>query len=310
VPELAGLLGDVMIETIIETPAEIAAGGCSVQMIRGAWPKPLERHVWKGDRTIVATLLRSPPYRAEAHYAGTAGTYERIGNVFLVPPDCELIGRSTGGKYRAIRCVFEPDDDRELLDTMRSLNAVQLGKCLDIGTATITSLMNRLLQEIVAPGFAAEALVDSLGSALLIESVRLLRGATVLPDRSGKRGLQPRHLRLIDDYLDGLETGSPRISEIARLCGFNAHYFCKLFRLRTGQSLGRYLTDSRIRRAERLLAETELPLKEIAFRLGFANAANFSTAFRTERRQAPSAYRNQMRPSLVSFEPSKPRPLR
>jgi AraC family transcriptional regulator len=294
---------------MMETTAEIAAAGCIVQMIRGDWPKPLEQHIWKGDRTIVSMLLQSPPYRAEAHYAGTSPKYERIGNVFLVPPDCELIGRGTGGKFRAIRCVFHPNDDHELLDTTRSLNSVQLGKSLDIGTTTIMLLMNRLLQELVAPGFAAEAFVESIGSALLIESVRQLRGAGVLPDPVGRGGLQPRHLRMVDDYLEGLETGSPRISDIARLCGFNAHYFCKLFRQRTGQSLGRYLADSRIRRAERLLAGTDLPLKEIAFRLGFANAANFSTAFRTARRRTPGAYRNEMRPSLISVAPSKPRRL-
>jgi AraC family transcriptional regulator len=285
---------------MMETTAEIAATGCSVQMIRGDWPKPLKQHIWIGDRTIVATLLRSPPYRAEAHYAGTPPKYEQIGNVFLVPPNCELIGRSAGGKFRAVRCIFEPSD-HELLETTRSLNRVQLGKSLDIGTTTITLLMNRLIQEIVAPGFAAEAFVESIGSALLIESIRQLRGAHALPDRSGKGGLKPHHLRTVDDYLDSLETGSPRTSEIARLCGFNTHYFCRLFRQQTGQSLGRYLADSRIRRAERLLSQTDLPLKEIAFRLGFANAANFSTAFRTERGQTPGAYRNEMRPSLISF---------
>jgi AraC family transcriptional regulator len=281
------------------TTAEMAAAGCVVQMIRCDWPKPLEQHIWKGDRTIVSMRLPAPPYRAEARYAGTP-TYAQIGNVFLVPPDCELIGRGTGGEFSAIRCIFNPSEDHELLDTMRSLDSAQLGKSLDIGTSTITLLMNRLIQEMVTPGFAAAAFVESIASALLIESIRQLRGAGVGSDQACKGGLRPRHLRMVDDYLDGVQSGSPSISEIARLCGFNTHYFCKLFRRQTGQSLGRYVAQSRIRRAERLLAETDLPLKEIAFRLGFANTANFSTAFRIGRGQTPGAYRNQMRPLLVS----------
>ena len=83
--------------------------------------------------------------------------------------------------------------------------------------------------------------------------------------------------------------------------GLNTHYFCKLFRRQTGQSLGRVIAESRLRRAETMLAQTDLPLKEIAFRLGFANAANFSTAFRAGRCQAPGAYRQEMRIRLLAL---------
>jgi AraC-like DNA-binding protein len=40
-----------------------------------------------------------------------------------------------------------------------------------------------------------------------------------------------------------------------------------------------------------MLIETDLSLKEIAFRLGFSSTANFSTAFRNACDQPPAAYR-------------------
>ncbi len=278
--------------SMMETIAVIAAPHCRVEMIQGEWPKPLEEHVWRDGRIFVAMLLRSPFYRAEAHFAGVSSTYEQIGNIFLVPPDCELIGRSTGGKFRAISCVFDPDALPEGAD-LGTLNEMQLARSLDIGTQLTRLLMDRLMQEMAAPGFGAEALAESIGTTILLECLRQLRQDGQGEDAPDKRaqGLQLRHMRMIDDYLEAINVGMPSIGEIARLCGINAHYFCRLFRTRMGQSPGRYLADWRLRRAEKLLADTDLPLKEIAHRLGFSNAANFSTAFRTERRLTPGAYR-------------------
>lgn len=277
---------------MMETIAEITAPHCRVKMIQGEWPKPLEEHVWRNERIYVACLLRSPFYRAEAHYPGVSSTYEQIGNIFMVPPDCELIGRSTGGKFRAVSCIFDPDALPEGVD-LGDLNGMQLTRSLDIGTNLTGMLMDRLIHEMAAPGFGAEALAESIGTTILLECLRQLgpvRESEDAPDQRS-RGLQLRHIRMIDDYLEAIEVGMPSIGEIARLCGINAHYFCRLFRIRMGQSPGRYLADWRLRRAEKLLADTDLPLKEIAHRLGFSNAANFSTAFRTERRLTPGAYR-------------------
>lgn len=278
----------------MQTTAEIAGAGCLVQMVEGVWPKPLDNHVWKDQRLIVSMLLPAPHYRAEAHFAGTAAEYQPVGPLFMVPPDCELIGRGTGGRFRALRCVFDSDAAADL-DAGR-LTSAQLGKSLNLGTGLTTLLMHRLLQEMEAPGFAASAYVESLSATLRIECMRQLRG--LAPERPEQAGLQPRHMRMIDAYLEGSAQCSPSIQEIARICGFNPHYFCKLFRHRTGQSLGRYIAEFRLRRAETMLARSDLPLKEIAFRLGFANAANFSTAFRTGRGMAPGAYRQEMRPRL------------
>ena len=48
-----------------------------------------------------------------------------------------------------------------------------------------------------------------------------------------------------------------------------------------------------IGRAQNYLLNTDLPLKEIAFRLGFANAANFSAAFRAVFHLPPLAFKRQ-----------------
>jgi AraC family transcriptional regulator len=47
-----------------------------------------------------------------------------------------------------------------------------------------------------------------------------------------------------------------------------------------------------ITKAKTYLLETNLPLKEIAYRLGFSSAANFSSAFRLATGSSPGQFRS------------------
>jgi AraC family transcriptional regulator len=263
-------------------------------VVQGEWPKPID-YIWRDDHLIITMLFRGPDYRAEGRYTGLGSTkFDPIGSVFMTFPDQELIGRGTGGKLRASRCVFDPTAYEELASGWKELSHQQLRRALDVENPTMHLLLRRMMQEAINPGFASDALVEAMGTNLLIESIRSLqKGSDAIAAVSG---FHPRHLRRIEEYLDSVSIGFPSVSEIARLCGFSAHYFCRLFRQHTGQSIGRYLAKWRLQRAERLLLETDLPLKVIAYQLGFANAANFSTAFRNERHQTPGAFRTNRRP--------------
>jgi AraC family transcriptional regulator len=283
---------------MLETTARQGSSACAVEVMQGEWPRPTD-YVWQDDHLIVTMLFRGPDYRAEGRYAGIGSPkFDPIGNVFVTFPGHELIGRGTGGKLRAGRCVFDPAAYEELSPNWEKLPLPQLRRALDVENPTIHLLLRRMMQEAINPGFASEALIEAMGTSLLIESIRSIQTSD---SNALISGFHPLHLRRIEEYLDSVTVGYPSVSEIARLCGFSAHYFCRLFRQHTGQSIGRYLAEWRLRRAERLLLETDLPLKVIAYQLGFANAANFSTAFRNERHETPGAFRaTRRRPGLAT----------
>lgn len=296
---------------MLETTARQGSSACAVEVMQGEWPKPVD-HNWRDDHLIVTMLFRSPDFRTEGRYAGTGATkFDPIGSVFMTFPGHELIGRGTGGKIRVSRCVFDPSAYEELASGWEKLSLQQLRRALDVENPTVHLLLRRMMQEAINPGFASEALVEAMGTSLLIESIRSLQNRDSVATVSG---FHPLHLRRIEEYLDSVSIGFPSVPEIARLCGFSTHYFCRLFRQHTGQSIGRYLAKWRLQRAERLLLETDLPLKVIAYQLGFANAANFSTAFRNERDQAPGSFRAKRRHDLgghsqVFNPPAGPRAL-
>jgi AraC family transcriptional regulator len=73
-------------------------------------------------------------------------------------------------------------------------------------------------------------------------------------------------------------------SHLAR--GFRAHHDC---------TVGEYVRRIRIQRASGLLANTEIPLVEIALQLGFADQAHFSRTFRRVTGRNPGEYRRTFR---------------
>lgn len=289
---------------MLEVTAKIVADACTVEMLRGEWPKPVE-YAWVGDNLILTMMYKSGSYQAEGRYVGTTSTeFSPIGGVFMVPPGHELLGRGTGGEMRAVRCVYKPEIFEQFMGNRKDFTVAQLRKSLSLQSSTIAFYMRRLIEEATSPGFASETMTDAVASLLMIECARQLFAADSSEKEIYQSGLSAKHLRRIEEYLECIDVGAPTVNDIARLCGFSPHYFCKLFRQRTGQSIGRYLAESRLRRAERLLTETDLPLKEVAYRLGFANAANFTTAFRNEMNIPPGTYREQKRangPALVNL---------
>ncbi len=81
------------------------------------------------------------------------------------------------------------------------------------------------------------------------------------------------------------------IRDIAAEVGMNEQYFCRFFKKAIGRSPIEYLTELRIRRACRLLRDTDLPVMEICLDCGFNNLGNFIRAFRRQCGCTPGRFR-------------------
>ncbi|MBV6321608.1 response regulator [Duganella violaceipulchra] len=93
--------------------------------------------------------------------------------------------------------------------------------------------------------------------------------------------------RLIADNLSTL----PGLADIARSVGTYREKLSHVFREQTGMTVFAFIRETRIRRGEELLKDTDIDVQDIALMIGFNNAGNFATAFRERLGVTPSAFR-------------------
>lgn len=94
--------------------------------------------------------------------------------------------------------------------------------------------------------------------------------------------------RMCDDFGHPLD-----LPELAKGAGLSESRFSHLFKEQVGISPQKYLEAQRLRRAEELLAQTNLPIQEVAEQVGFESAYYFSLRFRKFKGESPSGYRKQ-----------------
>lgn len=100
-----------------------------------------------------------------------------------------------------------------------------------------------------------------------------------------------RALSYIDEhYADILSN-----QDIGRALHYHPYYLNRLFRQYTGHTLHHHLMDVRLKKAARLLMESDLSISEIAAAVGFENADHFSHCFAKRYGIPPTKFRRTAR---------------
>ena len=87
------------------------------------------------------------------------------------------------------------------------------------------------------------------------------------------------------------ENSSRKLAEVAGACALSTSRLSHLFRAELGTSVGRFRCACRFKTAKRMLAAPEVPIKEIAYVLGYHHTSSFTRAFERYVGKSPSAYR-------------------
>jgi AraC-like DNA-binding protein len=122
-----------------------------------------------------------------------------------------------------------------------------------------------------------------------------LDSGAIAAEREQRGGLPARMLRSIEEYIDlRLEKGL-RVEELASHLGISPSYFARSFRSSVGLAPHAYVMRRRLLRAQDLLANTDLPLIDIALATGFADQSHFCRRFHEMMGMPPRTFRLQHR---------------
>jgi len=163
------------------------------------------------------------------------------------------------------------------------------------------SISDPLIQQI-ALLLKVELETEGLGSCLYVESLATLLSFHLLrhycafeqkiPTYSG--GLSQQKLRWAIEYINENLEKDLKLSEIAAVVGMSQYHFVRMFKQSTGLPPHRYLVERRLEKAKRFLAETNLPIAEIAYCVGFANQSSFTKVFHKHTATTPKVYRDAL----------------
>jgi AraC family transcriptional regulator len=268
---------------------ELRGSLATAQLVRFHFPEPVESILHDNDTYRVDLCLTPRPRNTRACYLDRwkSRRFERIGDIFLVPPGEHMLAMSDGNcKQDSIICQLHPQAMNEWFDNDLKWTETALLAGLDIRERNIQSLLLRLADEARNPGFASEMLMELISAQIAIELARYCSANSEAPDAEG---LKPWRLKIIDERLQEV-CAPPTLIELAEHCQLSVRQLTRGFRKSRGCSIGDYVASNRIKQARELLAEGQ-SVKAIAYSLGFASPSSFCFAFRRATTETPGQFR-------------------
>jgi AraC-like DNA-binding protein len=135
--------------------------------------------------------------------------------------------------------------------------------------------------------------LDEIGHAFAARFVSLVGGKASAPADGAPRDRR----RAVETalWIDANAEQEIDLTAAATQAGLSPFHFLRVFTRALGVSPHQYLVRSRLRRAARLLVETDAPVTGIAYESGFADLSNFMRSFKRAAGATPREFRQAAR---------------
>lgn len=251
------------------------------------------REVYGPYKHHLLTLALSPlPKHWEAHFL-TQELSARIGTLNFLPAGSQYRMTRRIGRHRWLTMAIDPNYFHERTGYTQDTHPTAR---VDVRGTPIDGALFRVARELASPEYASSQLIDALSQGVLVDLIRLLRG-NAQQSPAAEEGLSAQQLTKIREYVEGSDFISPTVQDIAKLVGISRRHLTRMFKTSTGQTIHSYVAEFRLRKAINLLASTEMSVKEISNKIGFASPWGLSSAFRDATGQTPTQFRRSYRAS-------------
>lgn len=96
------------------------------------------------------------------------------------------------------------------------------------------------------------------------------------------------------------------LNTLAEIAGFSPFHFHRIMRAFLGEPIGAFIMRMRVETAAKLLRYTDIPVQEIAWRVGYEVPSSLSKIFKQFYQVSPNEYRNNK--NHIIMKPVLPKP--
>jgi AraC family transcriptional regulator, transcriptional activator of pobA len=160
-------------------------------------------------------------------------------------------------------------------------------------------LGKQLLQEYASDSAYKFKIIGNLTVLLLLRiKERFWKAYNPLTEAPASTAIVVTFKRNLEEHFRNLLSGqcdrSFQVQDYAQAQYLNPSYFSTVIKRKTGKSVNSWIADKTVAEAQALLARSTESVQEIAFRLGFKDAAHFSRFFKKHTEMSPLGFRQSL----------------
>ena len=183
---------------------------------------------------------------------------------------------------------YFPVQEDELI--IKALKSIELFVGTDGGT--IIGLVHEIQEELSSKRFGYYSAMQSLISELIIALLRNISGDTPQTYDTPKRLSSDSRSTAIENFFEYNYNKKVSISDLSKLLFISNRQTVRILREKYNMSFKQKIIEMRIEVSKTLLKSTRMPIKQIAFHIGY-ETANFSAMFKQKTGISPKQYRQQ-----------------
>ena len=172
----------------------------------------------------------------------------------------------------------------------RSISCIQIRNVFETRDSAIERIAQILVAEVEHKPHPAQALiVDQVSTALAAHLLLSYNASEPIKPRDVP-ALSRFELAKLNDYIEDDLNRPISLAELAGIVQVSRFHFTRLFKRSTGMTASSYVEQCRIRRAQSLILETDIPLAEVALIAGFADQSHFTRRFHRHVGRTPATF--------------------
>lgn len=231
---------------------------CLCLLMQGTWSSAVGSEMQEFGRTGIPLAL-------------TLGEPLEIATVQRAGRRCRMASLYVDARF------FEGGDHADpLLQSLRSFLTGGYGCCELPGFGTVCAILRRLYDNPYR-GSMAKLYAESLALSAIVELAVHLHGGgeDLVPQRADLDKLHE-----VKRVLGGAHGALPSIAQLAAGVGMSETTLRRLFKKAFGTTIVEYARNERLEAARVMLRDRRFQIAEIAYRIGYSDPANFTTAFK------------------------------